>query len=64
MENGKRLTTTTDSYGDFWFRELEDGNYTLLIEKAGYQSHMMGPVDATKKDINVGTINVFKKDKK
>ena len=60
--SGKKLTSRTDGYGDFWFKELKDGIYTLLIEKKGYQSHMMGPVDATKIDINVGTIKLFAKD--
>jgi NAD-dependent dihydropyrimidine dehydrogenase PreA subunit len=62
-KDGGKITTKTDSYGDFWFKELAKGTYTLLIEKSGYQSHMMGPVDATQKDINVGMINIFEKGK-
>jgi tetrathionate reductase subunit B len=61
IKGGEKLTTKTDSYGDFWFKELKDGNYSLLIEKGGYHSHMMGPVNAFEKDVNVGTISIFKK---
>lgn len=28
--------TTTDDFGDFWFRQLEPGSYRLAIEAAGY----------------------------
>jgi tetrathionate reductase subunit B len=62
IENDEKFTTKTDSYGDFWFRELNDGIYSLLIDKKGYHSHMIRPVDATEKDINVGTVNLFKKE--
>ena len=30
--------------------------YTLLIEKPGYLPQKLGPVDVTKKDLNVGDI--------
>jgi hypothetical protein len=60
IKSGEKFSTKTDSHGYFWFKELRDGTYTLLVEKKGYQSHMMGPIDATKKDINVGTISIFK----
>ena len=62
IESGEKFTTKTDSYGDFWFRELNDGIYSLLIDKKGYQRHMIRPVDTTEKDINVGTVNLFKKE--
>ena len=49
----------TDSYGDFWLRDVEPGEYTVLVEKQGYLPQKMGPVDANK-DINVGDIAVWK----
>jgi tetrathionate reductase subunit B len=61
IKSSEKRTAKTDSYGDFWFRDLPDGTYSLLIEKDGYQSHMMGPVNAMEKDVNVGTITIFKK---
>ena len=55
-ETGEKAKAITDSYGDFWLRGLKNGVYTLLIEKAGYQSENIGPVDVTQKDLNVGDI--------
>jgi tetrathionate reductase subunit B len=57
---GEKLTTTTDHYGDFWLKNLEDGIYTLLIEKEGYLTQKLGPIDATKKDQNLGDIVLWK----
>ena len=57
--SGASCSAETDSYGDFWLRDLEPGAYTLLIEKAGYLPVKMGPVDATA-DVNVGDIAVWK----
>jgi hypothetical protein len=51
--------TTTDSYGDFWLRDVEPGEYTVLVEKEGYLPQKMGAVDANKA-INVGDIAVWK----
>jgi Fe-S-cluster-containing dehydrogenase component len=57
--NGKAYEAVTDSYGDFWLRDVEPGEYTVLVEKQGYLPQKMGPVDANK-DINVGDIAVWK----
>ncbi len=57
--HGKVYETSTDSYGDFWLRDVEPGEYTVLVEKDGYLSQKMGPVDASK-DVNVGDIAVWK----
>jgi len=57
--NGKAYETATDSYGDFWLRDVEPGAYTILVEKDGYLPQKMGSVDASK-DINVGDIAVWK----
>jgi len=59
-ETGETIQAKTDSYGDFWLRDLKDGVYTLLIEKPGYLPEKVGPVDVTKKDINVGDIPMWK----
>ena len=39
---------TTDSYGDFWLKDLVAGDYTLFVEKAGYLPQKMGPIDAAR----------------
>lgn len=59
-ENGDKFQAKSDSYGDFWLKDLKDGIYTLLIEKPGYLSQKFGPVDVTKKDMNVGDIPIWK----
>jgi tetrathionate reductase subunit B len=59
-ETGEKYQAKSDSYGDFWLRGLKDGAYTLLIEKPGYLAQKFGPVDVTKKDINVGDIAIWK----
>ena len=57
---GAKVTVSTDNYGDFWLKGLEDGSYTLLIEKAGYLAKKLGPVDATAADQNVGDVELWK----
>ena len=47
--NGKVYEAVTDSYGDFWLRDVEPGEYTVLVEKEGYLPQKMGPVDATRR---------------
>ena len=59
-ETGEKCQAVSDSYGDFWLKGLKDGIYTLLIEKPGYLAQKFGPVDVTKKDINVGDIAIWK----
>ena len=59
-ETGAAAEATTDSYGDFWLKDLKDGTYTLLIEKSGYMAAKVGPVDITKKDMNIGDVAMWK----
>jgi tetrathionate reductase subunit B len=59
MATGTSASATTDSYGDFWLNDLVPGEYTLVVEKAGFLREKMGPIDA-RKDINVGDISVWK----
>jgi Fe-S-cluster-containing dehydrogenase component len=59
VATGASITTETDSYGDFWLNDLVPGDYTLVVERAGYMPQKMGPIDA-RKDINVGDIAVWK----
>ena len=57
---GKQTSTQTDNYGDFWLKDLDDGTYTILIEKKGYLTQKLGPIDATQKDQNLGDIVLWK----
>ena len=60
VDNGEKITTLTDSYGDFWLRGLSAGQYTLMFEKSGYFTSKFGPVDVSKKDINIGDVELWK----
>ena len=59
VATGASITTETDRYGDFWLNDLVPGDYTLVVERAGYMPQKMGPIDA-RKDINEGDIAVWK----
>lgn len=48
-------TTTTDGFGDFWFRGLEVGTYTLTISAEGFSPKVFENI-ATEKDVNLGDI--------
>ncbi|MCL5734928.1 MAG: carboxypeptidase regulatory-like domain-containing protein, partial [Actinobacteria bacterium] len=60
VDSGEKCSGVTDSYGDFWLKGLKNGQYTLLIEKAGYLTQKFGPVDVSKQDMNVGDIELWK----
>jgi len=48
-------TATTDSFGDFWFEDLEVGTYSLKIEAAGFTTWTKDSI-STEKDANLGDI--------
>jgi tetrathionate reductase subunit B len=56
----KKSVVKTDNFGDFWFERLEPGEYTLVIEKAGYLPRKVESIDASK-DVNVGDLELYKK---
>lgn len=51
----QQWTTETDSYGDFWFKNLAVGNYDLTISSDGFQNVEYFAL-STQKDINLGDI--------
>jgi len=57
---GKIVETYTDSYGDFWFKDLAEGKYNVSIEAKGFQGKYFTGLD-TEKDINLGDIPMEKK---
>jgi len=61
LDSGLKAATITDSYGDFWFKEMDKGSYSLLVEKEGYRDYFVNKVDVTQKDTNIGDIKIFKK---
>ena len=54
--------TTTDEFGDFWFKRVEGKKYHLWFEaeEQGFVSREMANVDATVTDVNVGVVNMYK----
>jgi len=52
--NGSKLTTVTDSFGDFWFEGLEESIYSLKLEKDGKTKKI--DTIATQADVNLGDI--------
>jgi len=58
--DGATLTTTTDGFGDFWFRGLADGgDYKLVISAAGFAPKTFEEIN-TEKDVNLGDIALTK----
>jgi tetrathionate reductase subunit B len=58
--DGKKLTATTDGFGDFWFRGLADGaTYKLTIAAKGFKDKTLAGI-STAKDVNLGEIALTK----
>ncbi|MCC8090167.1 MAG: carboxypeptidase regulatory-like domain-containing protein [Oscillospiraceae bacterium] len=53
-------TVKTDVFGDFWFERNEPGEYSIKIEMDGYTARAMDSIDATTKDVNVGSLELKK----
>lgn len=47
--------TETDSYGDFWFRDLKVGTYDLTIDFPGFKPLQFEKL-STEKDVNLGDV--------
>jgi Fe-S-cluster-containing dehydrogenase component len=52
---GKVIETFTDSYGDFWFKDLAVGTYSMSIEAKGFKGEYFSELKPVK-DINLGDI--------
>jgi Fe-S-cluster-containing dehydrogenase component len=60
-DTSEKFTVKTDSYGDFWFRDMKVGHtYSLRIEKDGYYPQEIRDIH-TAKDVNVGDIKLYRK---
>ncbi|MFC1868525.1 4Fe-4S dicluster domain-containing protein [Thermodesulfobacteriota bacterium] len=56
---GEKKSAETDRFGDFWFEDLEVGDYSVVIEKDGYYSQEIGAI-STEKDVNLGDIKMYR----
>jgi len=52
---GKNWECMTDSFGDFWFKDLRHGTYELLIHAEGYAPKQIVPI-RNKNSVNLGDI--------
>ena len=50
-------TATTDEFGDFWFRQIDEGAYTVRVSAEGYATVEVA-ADASRTDCNVGAIEL------
>jgi tetrathionate reductase subunit B len=58
---GKVVETFTDAYGDFWFRDLAVGRYSISIEAKGFRGKYFSEL-GTAKDVNLGDIPLERKE--
>jgi len=52
---GEAVTVETDAFGDFWFKDLDDGVYKVTISADGFALKTYDEV-STEKDVNLGDI--------
>lgn len=52
------MVSETDEFGDFWFRQIEPGVYTIWYQIEGYMMRT-DTVDVTEKDVNVGDVALY-----
>ena len=48
------METTTDVFGDFWFKDIEKGHYALKITADGYEAIVKDDIDVTEKCVGFG----------
>jgi tetrathionate reductase subunit B len=53
-KGGKKITTTTDGFGDFWFEKLNESKFSLTVVK-GKKTKEIDSIN-TEKDVNLGDI--------
>ncbi|MCD8099516.1 MAG: carboxypeptidase regulatory-like domain-containing protein [Oscillospiraceae bacterium] len=56
---GKRYSTFTDDFGDFWFKDLAIGKHNIYIDMPGYATYVQKDI-FTKECINLGDIPMRK----
>ena len=56
---GKRYSTTTDDFGDFWFKDLAVGKHDIYIDADGYETYVQTGI-FTKQCVNLGDIAMKK----
>lgn len=54
-KTGEERVAYTDGFGDFWFHDLDEGTYSLTIEKEGFAPASWPTLEVTT-DVNLGEI--------
>jgi tetrathionate reductase subunit B len=55
LGDGGVVSVSTDAFGDFWLKDLEEGTYSLAIAADGFATRVYDSI-ATVKDVNLGDI--------
>jgi tetrathionate reductase subunit B len=55
----KKWDATTDGFGDFWFKDIPEGSYSLTIEAKGFKSKIFDTINA-EESVNLGDIALTK----
>jgi len=58
-ETGKKTTTLSDDFGDFWFKKLKPATYALQIQKEGYLPLSIDDINL-KDSLNLGDLALNK----
>jgi tetrathionate reductase subunit B len=58
-KSGDSRSETTDNFGDFWFKDLKMGDYSLTVKKTGYRNASLKTIN-TRQDVNLGDIPMKK----
>ena len=59
LNGGKLYMTSTDEYGDFWFKDLAVGVYDVYVEAKGYKTKAFTGL-RTRECVNLGDIALEK----
>lgn len=60
LETGEQMTTTTDEFGDFWFKQIAAAEYQIDVEAEGYLPRQVKDfISTVDEDLNVGTIALY-----
>lgn len=57
--DGAKAESETDDLGDFWFKQLEEGEYSLVIEAVGYETKRLDGIELME-SLNVGDFPMVK----
>lgn len=58
ITNGEKVTVKTDDFGDFWVDKLQEGRYSVIMQKRGYFKKEL-EANTNEKDINLGDIAMY-----